>query len=524
MVCLHRSLWFLAAHLPNLIGVVEGSDDNVEKVDLNSLQSFGYRPRVFMLSDILNEPDDSMSLVRYLLYANEFDTRGICATTSWWLRNETHPEEMRRIITAYGEVVDNLNNHVNPNASYQSADYLLSLVTSGPSTYGRAALNETLSEGAGRIIEALEESDEPLFITGWGGTNTLAQALLHMDNNMPAPKAAALRSKIRLYTISDQDNTGPWIRTRYPDVFYVVSIHAFNNYKAATWTGIGLRGCPCVDSDIVWNPWLDANIRLGPFGALYPQVVYTMEGDTPSFLWLVQNGLVYRDRIDWGTWGGRYSHPVAPSDWTAGIDSNHFVNTIETVIGADGVTYSTHQASIWRWRAAYQEDFATRMQWTLTPNFTAAGHPPILNVNKHQGPEPLFIKINANESFTLDASLTYDPDHPTDNSKLEFQWALYPEPTSFLNDYLNVQIEAVSPSSGAPLVLQVNDAGFSNVTLGRSVKVIPPISIRNPNTGLSTTDFHILLQVTNRAGPYPIRRYMRIVLTYHGHVPATLFT
>ena len=100
-------------------------------VDLSKLQTFPYKPRIFILSDILNEPDDSMSLVRYLLYANEFDTRGLCATTSGWLRNGTHPEKMREIVTAYGQVVDNLNNHVHPDFRYQPAAHFLSLITSG---------------------------------------------------------------------------------------------------------------------------------------------------------------------------------------------------------------------------------------------------------------------------------------------------------------------------------------------------------------------------------------------------------
>lgn len=98
----------------------------------DGLQPYNWKPRVFILSDILNEPDDSMSLVRYLLYSSEFDTRGLCATTSWWLKNATHPEEMRIIIQAYGKVVDNLNQHVHPTARYQSAEDLLQLVTSGP--------------------------------------------------------------------------------------------------------------------------------------------------------------------------------------------------------------------------------------------------------------------------------------------------------------------------------------------------------------------------------------------------------
>ncbi|KAI1212062.1 DUF1593-domain-containing protein [Annulohypoxylon truncatum] len=463
------------------------------------------------MSDILNEPDDSMSLVRYLLYSNEFDTRGICATTSWWLKNATHPEEMRRIINAYGEVVDNLNQHVNPNASYQSAEELLSLVTSGPSTYGHTALDQPVSEGAKRIISALQESEEPLFITGWGGTNTLAQALLHMDKTLSPSEASELRSRIRLYTISDQDDTGAWIRARYPELFYIVSIHSFNDYQVATWVGMDLVTSPGANSTIVQNPWLDANIRLGPLGAMYPQIIYGMEGDTPSFLWLVQNGLVYRDRIDWGTWGGRYSRPEPLVNWASGIYTNHFVDALDSgVIGVDGNSYQTNQATIWRWRRAYQDDFAARMRWTLTPNFSEVGHPPVLNINGQQGPDPVFVKAKSNETYTFDAGLTYDPDHPSDSSGLEFQWFLYAEPTFYTS---NVTIEALPPPEGSSGKLDANDAGFANVTLGTRVRITAPQSFINSNTGLES-NFHVILQVTNRAGLYPIRRYQRLVFEY----------
>ncbi|KAI1803963.1 DUF1593-domain-containing protein [Daldinia bambusicola] len=462
------------------------------------------------MTDILNEPDDSMSLVRYLLYSNEFDTRGICATTSWWLPNTTHPEEIRRIINAYGEVVDNLNQHVNPDLPYDSAENLLTLVTSGPSIYGRAALSESLSEGAKRIILALQESQEPLYITGWGGTNTLAQALLHINDTMTPSDAAELRSRIRLYTISDQDDTGPWIRAHFPDVFYVVSIHSWNDYSLATWTGIFFANCPCVNSSVVQNPWLDANIRLGPLGSQYPQIIYGMEGDTPSFLWLIQNGLGYRDRIDWGSWGGRYNRPQAPSDWAGGIDTNHFVDAVENVVGLDGQQYSTPQASIWRWRSAYQDDFAARMQWTLTPNFTQVGHPPVLNINGQEGPDPLIVKAKGNETHTFDASLTLDTDNLMDNSNLEFQWVLYRESSIFEAD---VQLEPLNAPEGPRAIVESNDAGFANVTLGTKIQVTILQSQKNRSTGLSP-GFHILLQVTNKAGKYPIRRYMRVICEY----------
>jgi hypothetical protein len=95
-------------------------------------QTFEEKPRVFILSDISNEPDDAQSLVRYLLYANQFDTEGLVPVTSTWLKNEVHPEDMEAIVDAYGNVVENLNAHVHPYYQYPSAQHLKSLIKKGP--------------------------------------------------------------------------------------------------------------------------------------------------------------------------------------------------------------------------------------------------------------------------------------------------------------------------------------------------------------------------------------------------------
>lgn len=102
---------------------------------INESSSYA-KPRVFILSDILNEPDDSMSLVRLLVYSNLLDIRGLCATTSFFLPNATHPEEMMKIVEAYGTVVDNLNRHVSAGFQFSSSEKLLPLVTSGPMVSG----------------------------------------------------------------------------------------------------------------------------------------------------------------------------------------------------------------------------------------------------------------------------------------------------------------------------------------------------------------------------------------------------
>ena len=66
--------------------------------------AFAERNRVFVLSDIGNEPDDQMSIVRLLLYADEIDIEGLAAVTSESLKDRTNPETLRTLVRAYGTV------------------------------------------------------------------------------------------------------------------------------------------------------------------------------------------------------------------------------------------------------------------------------------------------------------------------------------------------------------------------------------------------------------------------------------
>jgi hypothetical protein len=112
--------------------------------NLDRLASHPDKPRIFVLTDITNEPDDQESLVRYLLYSNEFDTQALCATTSAWLPTQVAPHVIRRVLKAYGAVVDNLNKHVHPNARYQGEEELSQLVTQGLPVRTYGSVYETL--------------------------------------------------------------------------------------------------------------------------------------------------------------------------------------------------------------------------------------------------------------------------------------------------------------------------------------------------------------------------------------------
>lgn len=100
-------------------------------VDPSTFQSFPSKPRVFILSDISNEPDDAESLVRYLLYSNQFHTEGLVATTSTWMRTKVCPQDMHKIVDGYAGAVDNLNKHAHPNFQYPSAECLRSIIKPG---------------------------------------------------------------------------------------------------------------------------------------------------------------------------------------------------------------------------------------------------------------------------------------------------------------------------------------------------------------------------------------------------------
>jgi hypothetical protein len=134
------------------------------------------KKRILILTDIENEPDDAQSLVRFLLYSNQFDVEGIVATTSCWQRNKTAEWRIHEIVDAYGKVRDNLEKH---EKGYPTLAYLKERVKKGYPDFGMAAVGEGKdSEGSDWIIKMVDKDDpRPVWVPIWGGANCLAQAL-----------------------------------------------------------------------------------------------------------------------------------------------------------------------------------------------------------------------------------------------------------------------------------------------------------------------------------------------------------
>src|SRR4030066_922541 len=261
------------------------------------------KSRVIILTDVKNEPDDTESLVRLLLYSNMIDIKGIIATTSVHMRKEVHPETIQRVIHAYEKCQPNLLRH---EAGFPDAGTLLQIVKQGLPEYGMTGVGAGKdSQGSEWIIKVLDENDpRPLWVCVWGGPNTLAQALYKIRQTRSEADVTKLIKKLRVYTISDQDDSGVWMRKYFPDLFYIVSP---GGYGTSTWSAINTV-VPGLSNETISNKWLAQNIQQGhgPLGAVYPDVAYGMEGDNPSFWFLIPNGLNNPEHPDWGGWGGRY--------------------------------------------------------------------------------------------------------------------------------------------------------------------------------------------------------------------------
>jgi hypothetical protein len=481
------------------------------------------KQRVVVMTDIANEPDDQMSMVRFLVYSNHFDVEGLIATTSTWMRNTVRPDVIHTLIDAYHQVRPRLLQH---QAGFPSAESLKGVVTAGQPGYGMAAVGpDKVSAGAEMIVRAAERADaRPLWVLAWGGANTLAQALLHARESRPPAQLDDLVSKLRVYSISDQDDAGPWIRREFPSLHYIVmpSTPDGDQYYLATWTGISgdrfYKNAPGADFTTFTDTWVNANIRAkGPLGKLYPSPCCIHEGDTPTFLGLIDNGLASFMSPTYGGWGGRYVWRTFYGEtrpfWTQGGDSfPGRDNSKDTVIGVDGKEYTSDQATIWRWRTAFQRDFAARMDWTIKDQ-RDANHNPDVIVNGRSAKAPVSIDAVVGIPLTLDAAGTRDPD----GHAMKYTWFFYPEAGTGIpgRPVFTGGLPAIGGGGTH------GEGGIPSGPAGGPRGPAPRVTLRDAATARTTVTpriagtAHVILAVEDNGTP-PLTSYRRVILTVKG--------
>lgn len=416
------------------------------------------RPRVIVTTD--GEGDDQCSMVRFLLYANEWNLEGIVFTSSkhhWvgtddvegykWLGTDWFDAQL----DAYAEVYPNLKLH-DPN--YPTPEFIRERVH-----IGNILLEGDMAEatpGSDHIVEVLLRPDSsPVWLQAWGGPNTIARALKTIQEDHPE-RIAEVTQKARIFMIAQQDDTyGEYIQKEWPDLTTLWS--AYDSYGGISYRWYNFQSeavLPYFDPE-----WLVPNIveGHGPLTARYPlkKGKYRSEGDSPTFLHLIHTGLRSAENPAWGGWGGRFAR----------LEDGLWKSTDK-----EGAT----PHSILRWAIDFQHDWAARADWCVEP-FSDANHPPIVALD-HEVDRV----ARPGEQLELSAMGTLDPDGDT----LDFEWWSFREASSYTkpitvfdpkNPIARIDIpEDASNGDTIHVVCTVSDNGTPSLT--RYARVVITIS------------------------------------------------
>lgn len=419
------------------------------------------KPRLVVLTDMGGDPDDRQSMIRLMLYANEFELEGLIASASGvpgeLKQKVTRPELIREIVEAYGKVRPNLLCH---NSDYPAAAHLLKLIKSGNSNRGRGAVGEgNDTEGSRWIIEVVDRADtRPVNVTIWGGQTDLAQALWRVRQDRGSSGLASFANKLRIYDIADQDRMVDWIWQEFPGLFYIIGQAPIGlDMRESVYRGLYLGG----DESLVSREWMETNIRQGhgPLGALYPPRTWTApnphsaikEGDTPSWFYFLPTGLGDPEHPEWGGLGGRFTN----------VQGRVFRDAHDT---AADVTDA--RCTVWRWRQQFQHDFAGRLDWCVADSFEKANHSPVAVLNGDRTRDVVQLTAKPGDTVRLSAEGTTDPD----GDALEVRWWIYPEPStpelvekvnlnSSVGEITGVVVPPQSTAGSLHVILEVRDKG-----------------------------------------------------------------
>ena len=424
------------------------------------------KPRLVVCTDIAPadvEPDDMESMVRLMSYADLFEIEALITSVGW--NCDPYPKEwaqyLQRVIEAYRMDVPKLMKRSGqtaflPNSEeekcqfvgyWPSADYIKSRAVMGSERGGIKVIGEDNdSPGSELLIQLADEDDpRPIYVAAWGGANTLAQAIWRVKQTRSAEELKRFANKFRIYTITDQDmqynmrmdrvcSSHMWLRQEFKDDLQFV-------WDESTWQEqceLGKRN---------WQLHQDNIQGKGALGREYPDYKWGVEGDTPSFLYVMPNGLNDPEDPHQAGWAGYHERGLCADSLTTAWTSWQ-----EPVISIS-VGYKT------RFYPDEINDFMARMQWA---DEGQGNHNPQVVINGCEGLQPIHIQAKAGDSIRLDASSSIDPD----GDKLTFLWWQQPEigkakatvnPSN--QSIATIQIPSEVTSDTIHIICEVHDEG-----------------------------------------------------------------
>ena len=456
------------------------------------------KPRVVVLTDA--EIDDECSIIRFLLYSNDFNVEGIVTTSSqyhavnhnWSGNNWIDP-----YLNGYESVYPNLikNDSTYPTPVYLRAHSFLGNIDSeGEMT--------KVTAGSQFIVNLLLDStnNNPIWFASWGGENTLARALKTIQDDYPS-KMDYVASKLKFYFTWEQDNTyQTYIRPNWGQ-YNILTIICDQFWSFAyDWSKI----MPADKQAYLRSSWMTPNILdgHGQLCSLYQaykageksgfnQGDFRSEGDSPSFIYLIPTGLHNPNNPNQGSWGGRFINvrantwldPVPVANYTypsgrwytsTGWGRQYMKNTYPSEQNLMNIYFNP----IARWIDVLQNDFAARADWCVKP-YSECNHPPFVKLKND-----LNIKAKPGSKIQLSANGTYDPD----GNSLAYNWWQYKEAGTYngnivIEDSLKQDASFTVPLNAVigdtiHIICEVKDNGSPELTrYGRVIVTVDSVNI-----------------------------------------------
>lgn len=144
---------------------------------------------------------------------------------------------------------------------------------------------------------------------------------------------------------------------------------------------------------------------------------------------------------------------------------------------AGGAVHTTNQATIWRWREAYQLDFAARMAWTVASAFENANHPPAIIVDGDAATGPVHRRISVGRSVDIPI-VVHDPDgDPVALSAWQYREAGTSPATVEIHwsgADLRLSLPEEVPSGTVHVIVEAVDGGAQSMTRYRRILLAIP--------------------------------------------------
>lgn len=420
---------------------------------------------------------------------------GTCPCESWrWAKDERFIHD---IVEAYEKVYPNLKKH-HPN--YPSPDFLKSKIRFGNIEFDGDTSKD--SEGS-NLIKSLILDDKPgqLYITAWGGHSTIARALKSIQEQYEyTTEWEALKKKISrkvvLLPSGDQDDTyATYIKPNWAEIEY-------RQFRGGPNYGYGAQIKASPENVEYMTPaWMKENIlSRGALGALYrvwgdgKQMVkddkvdyfglsgysneelkkmgyfvwmpvqekgsWLGEGDNPTFMNMLGNGLRAYEKGSYGGWGGRAVESQNERDV---FSTSLSLDEMATSMGAQNNQRNQEERTFPNFFPQAQRDFANRLKWSVTSKYSDANHEPIVSLQV-----PSHILASAGQKVTLYGAVS-DPDGNQVTTKWwQFHVGTYLGEVEITQPH-ELRTEVIIPKDAKAgqtihIILEANDNGVPSLT------------------------------------------------------------